>query len=529
MNDVVRLDPDDMRNHGARMSELGDRVGRTYAGLRDALAQADGSWGDDDLGLSFATEFKPHADELLANLRAMEESLHNTAAGIMDAADEFGRQDIDVASRLAAQADGPAFPSAEQGPVSAAGGAGAPSSMPEGAAENGAAMNGSAGNGSGGNGSAGQGAPGARGDGPAGQSPAARSQTPDPSGGQQAEPDGGRREPGASDRSAGREGRGESGRATHDPGRRPPPSGVSPPAGDGRRAPRAPGASAGVSSGGARSGSPWTGPPKTPSAPQPGEQRPSSPRSGPPPRPRKPAGEPPRRNERRGSGDRPVSHPVVRWLARTLAERHGVRVAGFDTPGLVVESVRGFVAAVDRVLTDYPAITLDVVAIADLGEGATVRWRSEPLVSGPRAAPPAGTGRSITLDLRTAQEPSGISEHVEPEAAQLDPEIYAATVRELARALDFAGGGFAGRNAQRVLIEEYARLETDRRTSLVEVLRGYQRWRAALDGNDTAAGGFDVGRALGVAFAEVVLHGDRASVQARTLHSVLAGAAARQG
>ncbi len=206
---------------------------------------------------------------------------------------------------------------------------------------------------------------------------------------------------------------------------------------------------------------------------------------------------------------------MVGWLARRLADHHGVRVAGFDTPGLQVSAVREFVAAVDRVLTDYPVIVLDVVAVAELGaEAGLVRWSSEP-------HGPGGPARSITLDQRTAQQPS--------EVTGTESDIYAATLREFGPALDGAGGGFARRRAQRVLVAEYLRLEPGRHRTLAEVVRGYQHWRAELTGDPTAAGGFDVSRAFGAAFAEVVLRGTAARIQAKTLHAVLVDAASRPG
>lgn len=213
---------------------------------------------------------------------------------------------------------------------------------------------------------------------------------------------------------------------------------------------------------------------------------------------------------------------MIGWLARTLAEHHDVRVVGFDTPGLQVAAVREFVAAVDRVLTDYPVIALDVVAVAELdAESGPVRWSREsndPLSTGAR--------RTITLDQRIALEPRRSAGTAESDAEAAEPEIYVATLREFGRALDFAGGGLAHRQAQRVLIAEYLRLEPRWNSTLAEVVSGYRRWRAELTGD---AAGFDVSRALGAAVADVVLRGDEASVQARTLHTVLVDAASRQG
>ncbi|WP_433526786.1 hypothetical protein ACQPZ2_19200 [Nocardia pseudovaccinii] len=525
MNSAVRLDPDSLRNRGARLAALGDRVGQTYAGLRDCLAQSEGSWGDDDIGLAFAKEFEPHAEQLLANVLAIAESLHGTAAGIIDAASQFEAQDAYLASRVSTAA-------ANVDPNIAE-----PTQRPDGAG----------------------GTPALAGPhspvtyDPAATAPAAGGQpyltdrmqptersapggprSPDAATARSRPQDGPLR-PNSSDRMgegsnrAGREDSGTPGNRAGQSGRRPSPSpgspapspgsppssSVLPPAAtrNGARLPvTASGARPAVDVG--RRDTPWTGQrPPTPGSPASAQPSSPSPRYGSPPRSNKPADEPQRERDRRGPAGRSVSDPMVGWLARRLAENHGVRVAGFDTPGLQVSPVRAFVAAVDRVLTDYPVIALDIVAVAELGtESGMVRWSSEPRDS-------RGTARSITLDQRTAQEAESDAE----------PGIYAATLREFGRALDGAGGGLAGRQAQRVLIAEYLRLEPARHRTLADVVRGYQHWRAELAGDATTAGGFDANRALGAAFADVVQRGDAAGIPAKTLHAVLVAAASRRG
>jgi hypothetical protein len=527
MNDKVRLDPDSLRSQGTQMSALGDRVGRTYTELRDSLTFSEGSWGDDDLGLEFAKEFKPHADQLLANLRAMGESLHDTAAGIIDAASQFELQDSygaeQVASTLGDSAPttwapdstplngnaGTSASDAAQPPVAVGPAANAPAAgdraLPAGGAR-----------------PAGQSLPGAQ-QAPGQSTPQSGSQREDPS-----------------NRAMDGRGSGESDKAAADRGRRPPAAAVSPPAAAIRDAPGARGSTgapgstgartAGPSSGAGRKDTPWGGqPPRSPRGPSSAaEPRPSNPRFGSPPRVRKPADEPPR--DRRRSSERAVSDPVVKWLARMVAERHGVQLVGFDTAGLQAPTVRQFVAAVDRVLTDYPVIALDVVAIAALGGGsAAVRWSSESLTPGPHDAREARATRTITLDQPTARRPRRVVATAEADVAQSDLEIYEATLREFGRALDVAGGGIARRQAQHVLIAEYLRLAAYRNSTLSEVVRGYRRWRAELAGDATAAGECDIGGLLGTAFAQVVLRGDGASVQARTLHAVLVDAVARRG
>jgi hypothetical protein len=184
--------------------------------------------------------------------------------------------------------------------------------------------------------------------------------------------------------------------------------------------------------------------------------------------------------------------------------------------------VREFAAAVDRVLTDYPAIALDVVAVVELGHNARgVRWRYEPHDS--------AAVRSITLDRRVACEPSRGAGTLESEISPDDPAVYAATVGELGLALNSAGGGVARRTAQRILIAEYMRVVAGRYTTLAELLRGYRRWRAGLTGATGEAGGFDEHRALGAAFADVVLHSERASAPAKALHAALVDAAPPPG
>lgn len=533
----VRLDPDGLRNRGARLAELGDRVGQTYAELRDSLARAEGSWGDDDLGVAFAREFKPHADRLLANLRAMQESLHGTAAGIVDAASQFEVQDRYGASRVGTTADGldpigaPALP----GPNGSAGTSSPPGAQAPVTSDPAAPIPAAT-------------DPAYPAD-PAATFPAAPdpvypmdratpteppipggSRTPDASAARSTPEGGPQRD--RSDRVAGREGdrgasgpgSGNSGKPAADSGRRPPASAVFPPAAT-RDAPRAQAgrqAGAGPSDGVGRRDTPWSGPPRTGGPPAGAEPRPAGPRFGSPPRTQNPADESPRGRDRHRSGERPVTDPVVGWLARTLAEHHDVRVVGFDTPGLQVPVVREFVAAVDRVLTDYPAIALDVVAVAELdAESKPVRWSP-----GPRDT--RGAGRSITLDQRTAQESRRAAGRAESDAESAELDIYLATLREFGRALDVAGGGLARRQAQRLLIAEYLRLEAGRTSTLAEVVSGYRRWRAELTGDAADAGGFDVSRAIGAAFADVVLRGDEASIQARALHAVLVDATSRR-
>ncbi|WP_433598152.1 hypothetical protein ACQPXH_20520 [Nocardia sp. CA-135953] len=517
MNREVRVDPDSLRYQSVRLAELGDQVGQTYTGLRDALAYADGCWGDDDMGLAFAKDFKPNTDKLLANLRSMAESLHDMANGINTAANDFEAQDAIGAGRIADSSD----------PLDPIGG------TPTGPSRGGRTDMYSPGNGAGTGPFAGAESGTAPGDPlatsagardrtrPAEQASPGGSRSPDGSRGRSAPQDGAQGSDPSTD-AAGRRGGEE---RTEQPGRRSPSSAVSPPA-TARNVPRAPDAAAtrggGPTVSGGRGGTPWSG--RSPSAPGgPAATTPSSPsnpRSVSPPRTKKPTEERQRGPERRRPDER-AGNAVLGWLARSLVERHGVQVTGFDTPGLQEPAVREFVAAVDRVLTDYPVISVDVVAIADLEDRRRVRWSSE------SRGDPTRVEKTITLDGQAARE-LGVAETSQSEGEPEVPAVYAATLREFGRALDFAGGGVARRTAQHVLIAEYMHRMAGKYTTLAELVRGYRRWRAELTGDSAGASGFDASRALGAAFADVVVRGGEASVQARTLHGVLVDATTRR-
>lgn len=528
MSGELRLDLAGLRERGARLSELADRVGQTYAGLRDCLDQARGSWGDDYMGRQFAEQFTPHADQMLANVRAMEKGLHSTASGIIGVADEFDAQDAGNAARLTDAADDRTAGSGSSPTLRPDDAAGPTAPVDTGAqvpydpAASSPARHS------------------AVADGPAqraGQPPAGGSRSPNGSPARTVPQDGAQsRSPWNQDRPtsdpSGQDGRnpaGESGRRPSSVSA-PPPSSSAPPPADRRAAPRATDASSGGRAAPTKRGdTPWGGQPPRPSgtpgrAETPGKTgspgRPeSNPRHGSPPRSGRPSRDKARADDRRRSREQRASDPMIGWLARTLAERHGVEVTGFDTPGLQLPPVRDFLAAVDRVLTDYPMIRLNSVAVAELdGERGTVRWSREP--------GDEGAISSMTLDLRTAREPAA-DPTTEPGGEPARSEIYPATLRELGRALDDAGGGAARKQAQRVLIGEYLRRDPRPDRTLAEVVSGYRDWRAGLAGKPTAPGEFDVGHALGIAFAEVVQHGAEAGIQARLLHAVLVAAASR--
>lgn len=527
----LQLDPDELRRHAAQLADLGDRVGRTYAGLREALAYADGSWGDDRLGAAFAEGFVPNADQLLAGQRAMEQGLHDTAAAIRNAGHGFSYADQLVGNRVTRAADNrpgmvsgestgtspdpvpsgpvtqhPASLSAPPRPTMAPG-----SASPDPARGPGAGIpHPTMGPGTGTPSPAGgpttgtpnpPGAPTASSSEPRSSNPAV--ETPNQRGRPAPAQSPDRRTPGLVPAPTGR-----------DVARNPAIT-----AGPSRPSDAAP-ARTSVST--ARGITPWSAPPSgTPSAqPVPG----SNPQSSAPQVPRSQPQQPgdPRRDAPQRPDETPRRSPLLAWLARTLAQRHGVEVVGFDLPDLDEVPVREFAAAVDRVLTDYPMIVVDVVAVGDLGAGGgPVCWRRESRKS--------GTVRSIVLDERTAVVSSGPATERDSVAVSERSRLYADTVRAFGAALDDAGGGVARVRAQRVLIAEYMRGVAGRYTTLAELVRGYRQWRAGLVGAVSEIGRFEIGRALGAGFAEVVLRGGQACAPARALHTLLVDAAPPRG
>ncbi len=575
MTGELRLDLDGLRARGARLAAIADRVQRTHAGLQECLRLAESSYGDDYMGRMFAEEFTPRAEHVVSTVEAMAGSLRRTAAGIVSAADTFDARDADGARRVAAAGQdlGPGraghteWPSnGTADPQSPAGRRPDPSHQAEVSLEPNPPDYPVSGP---------QGAdrlPAGAHDGPVGATPSGGSpELPSVDNGQPSQAPWGRSRPEsgpASDDAAGAPGQRSGSPASPSS----PAASPSPAAGSGARTPSAP-SGGGVAGPAGRDGTPWTAqpprtpghvrtpgappgsrvagpagrdgtpwteqPPRTPGQPRtpgaPGNAgRPANagadPRQGPAPRPNARAGDKARERDRRD--DRAGSE--IERLARALAERHGVQVTGFDTPGLQLAPVQEFVTAVDRVLTDYPMIVLEIVAVAELGDGLGTVWWD-------RAAPDIEDGaRSMTLDRYAAQQPrqparpSPAPAHTqvttadtEESGAPAPPDISTATLRAFGRAFDAAGGGLARRQAQRVLIAEYLSTLPRPRPALSEVVLGYRGWRAELTGGVTAPAEFDVDEALGIAFAEVVQRGEQAGIQARLLHAILVAAASR--
>lgn len=499
MADELQVDPDALRQQAVKLAELADWVGKSYAELRDSLAGFDGCWGDDHLGETFAKDFKPSAEQLLTGMRAMGNGLYDTASAMHGAGEDFDGQDLQSGSGITKASDG------ISGSQGYAPGAQPSSATTTAATRDPADATSGAGNGTGAMAETPPQQQASVGPSSEPKNSAQPSNSPADSSNQR----GGKSPSDTPDRRASPQSpaaarnTGNPRTTTAGPGARTAGPGAAP----GRT--RHPQVSAG------KRETPWTGPPSSNASSAP-SSRAVPPNTSAPPSPRS---EQPRANDRRGEERKPAEKPsssqLFAWLARMLAQRHGVETIGFDLPDLQEQPVREFAAAVDQVLTDYPMISLDVVAVTDLDDAGPVQWRRESRES--------EVVRSITVDRRAACEPS--DDATNSDTAARDSRIYADTAGQLGLALDSAGGGVAGQTARHALIAEYMREVAGRYTTLAELMRGYRRWSAELT---SGTPGFDAERALSTAFAEVVARGGEASAPARTLHALLVDAAPRR-
>ncbi|MEU7633815.1 hypothetical protein AB0C34_28200 [Nocardia sp. NPDC049220] len=211
-------------------------------------------------------------------------------------------------------------------------------------------------------------------------------------------------------------------------------------------------------------------------------------------------------------------------IVRSVVERYGIEVSGFDNPDIDDDVVVEFAAALDDVLPRYPAIDLRGVAICELrrGEVSTATWNWTSTPDGPRHY----TTR-IVLAAAAARDRGGVTRRVRlaVESNQLVPgseerPVYSTIVRELGRALDVAGGFRARRRVQSVLLAHYLPL-AGKRDGLRAVLDSYREWRGGLSGYSFYGQRLHPGRCLAEAFTDVHLHGASASAPARVLHHLL--------
>ncbi|MEU1998871.1 hypothetical protein ABZ511_30930 [Nocardia gamkensis] len=255
--------------------------------------------------------------------------------------------------------------------------------------------------------------------------------------------------------------------------------------------------------------------------------------------PGRPTARPDRKDEKADRKVNASGESVAARLARELAERHGVRAFGFDTPGVAVEVLTEIVAAVDDVLPRYPQIALRAIGIEELADGGTalLEWDSPDAARDfdgapdqhlPGAAETLPTAR-IVLALRAATDLRQLQQTVTTaeDAGLLAPgcarrPVYSSIVRELGRALDGAGRFRARDAARRALLTAYLpQLNPEDKSSLNRTVSGFQEWRSRLSGHSFDRGRFQPAAALAEAFTDVVLNATQAAPPAQVLHRLL--------
>lgn len=258
--------------------------------------------------------------------------------------------------------------------------------------------------------------------------------------------------------------------------------------------------------------------------------------ASPPPPPARNAAAPPREARDRRKKPVPVSppangkpvatDPAALEAARALAERHGLRLSGFETSGIGLPAVVQIAAAIDDIAGRYPLTRLGALEIAELppGEVSAVRWDE------PRAGSVAVPAR-IVLRRADFAAPEAIAEGLRAatRAGRIAPgsdlrPVYATLVHDLGRLLVEAAGESTRRLAEQALITEYHRISGPWHggDTLASVVRGYRRWRAELSGACFVEGRLDPRAALADGFAEVELRGEDACGPAKVLHRLVA-------
>ncbi|BDU02598.1 WXG100 family type VII secretion target [Nocardia sputorum] len=565
MGEKFSVDPDKLRDHAPRFDLIGADVAATVQKLRAALAGAGEPWGKDDAGRAFAESYVPEYQRTMTDLDSLVEVLQQAGTDLRHLAENFEIQDQAVGQRIDNAATkfqndpapipvridaGPAHrlgPDAADVPTTAQPFAGSP--VPT-AAVTAAAPRQPA---------SAAAAPADRS--PLSSAPPDRTQgTPDngPASGQrpgQAEgnPNGadhqGAEQPGLPGPSVNPTRQADAALTRPAPSNRPSSpwtkaNAETTPAAASRAAATQ---AAAKQAGAAGPSTPWSnaaaGRPPRVSAPDAGTP-------GSPPRmPGRPTARPDQKDEKPDRKVNASAESVAARLARELAERHGVRAFGFDTPGVAVEVLTEIVAAVDDVLPRYPQIALRAIGIEELADGETARlqWDSaaapresrdftdaerDSEASGkrsPGAAHQMVSTARIMLALPVATDPKQLEQAViaADNAGLVAPgcarrPVYSAIVRELGRALDGAGGFHARTGAQRALLSAYLpQLSPEDKGSLNRTVSGFQEWRAQLGGHSFDRGRFHPAAALAEAFTDVILNAAHATPPAQVLHRLL--------
>ncbi|BDT93284.1 hypothetical protein IFM12275_32600 [Nocardia sputorum] len=219
--------------------------------------------------------------------------------------------------------------------------------------------------------------------------------------------------------------------------------------------------------------------------------------------------------------------PSAVAAAQELAARHGLRITGFDTSGVLRPTVDQIAAAIDGILGKYPFIELAGIEITDLRDGGVSRVVLD------RADDEENeeiTGGWILLDRMTLANPALLAEKVETAvrsgervAGSAEQPMYSTIVRDLGRILAAGTAPGVRQSAHRSLLMEYQRISGpwDREVTLATIVRGYRKWRAQLIRACFRGDRFDPRAAVAEAFAEVELRGEGACGPAKVLHRLV--------
>ncbi|MCX4094941.1 hypothetical protein [Nocardia sp. alder85J] len=555
MGEQFSADLDVLRDQALGFDRVGAEVAASVQRLLTSLSAAGAPWGDDDGGKAFAASYLPEFQQVRTDLNTLAQIAQQTGADLRRLADNFENQDLVNRQTIGSQATTPrqilrspsgAVPnSAGNSPVTTTSAPPAAISTPTsetnptqtpGTGYRGTAMGGQQNASSAADpaaGASGSTAPGTGGPGsgqPGSEQPGSGPDSTSP----QAGADGADTGPTDSEAAAGI----DPGGVTSAADRPAPGTSATEPV---SRTPRS-ATRADATAGGSAAGN----------APEHEQRSPGSSPRGPGRSAARPAGrsDRPERQVSQSSSARPGESLAAR-LARELAERHGVDAFGFETPGVADDVLIELAAAVDDVLSRYPAISLAAVGIDDLpdGENTRLHWDSESpadpadlraRVFADTPAQPATPGPAparLTVATHAATDPERLREEtaIAERAGLLAPgcarrPVYSSIVRELGTALDLAGGFRARTTASRQLLTAcLPGLSPADRESLRRTVSGFREWRSQLRGRSFPNGRFDPATALPEAFTDVVLNGPLAAPPAVVLHDHLVEAADSMG
>lgn len=532
MGESLRIDPTLVHALVTELTAVAESAQRDLTELTDALDHEGKPWGDDEPGRMVGDSYEPQAKKGLEGYQNLVENLRTLSKGVADIADAFRDQDQELGRQIRTigetgiGADQPVrsgsdqvWPSTDTPTNVSPTGSGANADNKNGTPSDGGPPNSATqANGA----PSGYPLPAATGDTPVGgptrtdQQPA----YPDSS-----TPRDSTQQP--SDTST----EGDANTAAS------PVAGNSPPTSTGTNPPTATGTPrTGDPAAGKPAGTPWSRTPFPSGTPWSGTRtgaRPPGQVFAPPPgragKPTQPKREDKPRKKKRGSpayASVPTDAAALA-AAQDLADRHGLRIVGFDTSGIGREMVAQLASAVDRVLGRYPFIELGGIEITELGDGRISRVTRD---RGDDGSESARTGSWILLDRALVSNPAQFGEKVHAAiqsgnfvTGSEERPMFSTIVGDLGRIMAGQVDRSIWRLAQRSLINEYRRINGpwDAEDTLARIVGGYRQWRDQLGGNSIVDGRFQPQTALAAAFAEVELRGDDACGPARVLYRLL--------